>query len=265
MAALLFGIAPVVAYAATPQLVCTPTRLGFGGIVVGQSETFMNLPLSGNTALVAITVNPNNATLEVGGNQQFIANVAGTSETAVAWTVSGAGCIGAACGTISVKGLYVPPSSPPSPEPVTVKATSIADPTKSASANVAIVGTVAVFLSITPTSASFPTAGMQPFTASVTGTSNTAATSGLSGAGCSGSSCETLATSSLSAVYLVPSAPQPQPAIQQFSEPVTVSEEAARALLVHTVNPVYPTLKWSRIELPRSVSYPQSRGDWLLK
>jgi TonB family protein len=36
------------------------------------------------------------------------------------------------------------------------------------------------------------------------------------------------------------SAPQTQPAIQQFSEPVTVSEEAARALLVHTVTPVYP-------------------------
>ena len=36
------------------------------------------------------------------------------------------------------------------------------------------------------------------------------------------------------------SAPQPQPAIQQFSEPVAISEEAARALLVHTVNPVYP-------------------------
>ncbi len=36
------------------------------------------------------------------------------------------------------------------------------------------------------------------------------------------------------------SAPQPHSAIQQFSEPVAVSEEAARALLVHTVNPVYP-------------------------
>ncbi len=36
------------------------------------------------------------------------------------------------------------------------------------------------------------------------------------------------------------SAPQLQPAIQQFSEPVAVSEEAARALLVHTVDPVYP-------------------------
>jgi protein TonB len=36
------------------------------------------------------------------------------------------------------------------------------------------------------------------------------------------------------------SAPQPQAPIQPFSEPVAVSEEAARALLVHSVNPVYP-------------------------
>jgi protein TonB len=36
------------------------------------------------------------------------------------------------------------------------------------------------------------------------------------------------------------SAPQPQPAMQQLSEPVVVSEETARARLVHTVNPVYP-------------------------
>jgi protein TonB len=36
------------------------------------------------------------------------------------------------------------------------------------------------------------------------------------------------------------SAPQSQPSGQQFSEPVAVSEEAARALLVQSVNPVYP-------------------------
>jgi TonB family protein len=35
------------------------------------------------------------------------------------------------------------------------------------------------------------------------------------------------------------SVPQPQP-IQQFTEPVAVSEETARALLIHTVNPMYP-------------------------
>jgi len=36
------------------------------------------------------------------------------------------------------------------------------------------------------------------------------------------------------------SAPRLQPAVQQFSEPVAVSEEAQRALLVHTVTPEYP-------------------------
>jgi TonB family protein len=36
------------------------------------------------------------------------------------------------------------------------------------------------------------------------------------------------------------SAPQPQPASQSFSEPVAVSEEAARSLLIQSVDPVYP-------------------------
>jgi hypothetical protein len=196
------------------------------------SNLAMNLPLSGNTALVAITVNSNNATLVVGRNQQFIANVTGTSKTAVAWTVSGAGCSGVACGTISVNGLYVPPSSVPSPGTVTVKATSMADPTKSASANVVIVGAVAVLLSITPTSASVPTAGMQPFTASVTGTSNTAVTWGLSGAGCSGSSCGTLATSSLSAVYLAPSVAPTPASVNVIATSVVDPTKSASANLI---------------------------------
>ena len=192
----------------------------------------MNLPLSGNTALVAITVNPNNATLVVGSAQQFIANVTGTSQTAVAWNVSGAGCIGVACGTISVNGLYVPPSSVHSPATVTVKATSVADPTKSASANVLIVGAVAVLLSISPTGASVPTAGMQPFTASVTGTSNTAVTWGLSGAGCSGSSCGTLATSSLSAVYLAPSVAPTPASVNVIATSVVDPTKSASANLI---------------------------------
>ena len=37
------------------------------------------------------------------------------------------------------------------------------------------------------------------------------------------------------------SVPQVQPAVQQFSEPVAMTEEAARALLVHSVNPAYPS------------------------
>jgi TonB family protein len=36
------------------------------------------------------------------------------------------------------------------------------------------------------------------------------------------------------------SAPQPQPIVQQGSEPVALSEQAARAMLVHSVDPAYP-------------------------
>ncbi len=46
----------------------------------------------------------------------------------------------------------------------------------------------------------------------------------------------------VNAAQMMPSStPQPQPAVQQFSEPVAVSEQAARAMLVHSVDPVYPT------------------------
>jgi protein TonB len=45
----------------------------------------------------------------------------------------------------------------------------------------------------------------------------------------------------VSPAQMMPSlAPQLQPVAQESSEPVTVSEEAERALLVHSVNPEYP-------------------------
>jgi len=159
---------------------------------------------------VAITVNPNTAVVMAGSTQKFAGTVTGTSNTAITWTVSGVGCAGVACGTISTNGQFVAPASVPSPAAIIVKATSVADPTKSASANVTIVAAVAVLLSISPTSASVPTSGTQLFTASVTGTSNTAVTWGVSSAGCSSSPCGTISTSGSSAVYLAPSvAPSP--------------------------------------------------------
>ena len=72
------------------------------------------IPPAATATPVAITVSPNNSTVTVGSTQQFIGNVSGTSNTAVTWTVSGASCTGAACGTVSVNGLYVSPASVPS-------------------------------------------------------------------------------------------------------------------------------------------------------
>ena len=153
---------------------------------------------------VVIKVSPNTATVTVATTQQFVATVTGTSNTAVTWSVSGAGCSGVACGTISSGGLYTSPASVPSPATLQVTVTSVADPTKSASASVTIVTAAAVLLSISPTSASVPTGSVGSFTATVTGTSNVALAWSLTGAGCSGSSCGTLSTSSSSAVYTAP-------------------------------------------------------------
>ena len=157
-----------------------------------------------STAPVAINLNPQNAIVILGTTQQFAATVTGASSSAVTWSASGAGCSGAACGTISGGGLYTPPATIPSPATLIVTVTSVADPTKSASATVTIVAAVAVLLSIAPASATVPTASMDSFTATVAGTPNAAVTWSLTGAGCSGASCGTLSTSLFSAVYQAP-------------------------------------------------------------
>jgi hypothetical protein len=187
-------------------------------------------------AAVAVQVNPNSATVAAGSTQQFQVTITGTSNTAVKWSVSGAGCSGAACGTISAGGLYTSPASVPSPATVSVIVTSVADPTKSASASVALVAAAAVVLSITPTSAAVPTASTDSFTASISGTTNTAVSWSLSGAGCSGSSCGSLATSSLAAVYTAPLVAPSPPTVTVAATSMAVPSKTATASV--TIVPV---------------------------
>ncbi len=74
---------------------------------------------------------------------QFTATVTGTTNTAVTWQVSGAGCGGAGspCGTLDSTGLYTAPATPPNPAMVTITAVSQADTTRSGSAAASIVTT----------------------------------------------------------------------------------------------------------------------------
>jgi hypothetical protein len=179
---------------------------------------------------VALKITPNSSTVALGSTQQFVATVTGTANTAVTWKVlGGAGCTGAACGTISTGGLYTPPASVPTPPTLSVTVTSVADPTKSASASVTIVAAAAVLLSITPASASVPTASTNSFTASVTGTTNTAVAWSLSGAGCSGASCGTLATSSLAAVYTAPLVAPTPPSVTVAATSIAEPSKTASA------------------------------------
>jgi len=77
---------------------------------------------------VSVSINPANATLQIGGAQQFSATVTGSTNTAVTWSATG--------GTISTTGNYTAPNQAGT---FTVTARSVADTTKSQSATVTVV------------------------------------------------------------------------------------------------------------------------------
>jgi hypothetical protein len=84
------------------------------------------------TSGLGVGINPSTVTLTASQAQQFTATVTGTSNTAVNWTVTPSGL-----GTFSTNGntaTYTAPPSITTAQQVTVKATSVADNTKSAQA-----------------------------------------------------------------------------------------------------------------------------------
>ena len=149
---------------------------------------------------VVVTVSPSSATVLVAQTQRFSAQVTGTNNTAVTWSVSGIGCAGASCGIVSQSGLYTAPPTQPTPPNVTVTATSQADSTRSGSAIVVIVPNVVV--SVSPTAVQLTTGQQAQFTATVSGSNNTTVTWSISGTGCSGLTCGTINAAGL---YTAPS------------------------------------------------------------
>ncbi len=87
---------------------------------------------------IGVTVSPTSASVRVKTTKAFTATVQGTPSTAVTWKVNGVAGGNGSVGTISTAGLYKAPTSVPTPATVTVSATSVADPTKSAAAAVTI-------------------------------------------------------------------------------------------------------------------------------
>ena len=129
---------------------------------------------------IQVTLSPTAATLQPGQTQQFTAN------TAVTWTATG--------GTISTTGLFTAGAAAGS---FSVKATSTADPTKSATASITVQPPVQVTLS--PTAATLQPGQTQQFTANTavtwTATGGTISTTGLFTAGAAAGSFSVKATS----------------------------------------------------------------------
>jgi tetratricopeptide (TPR) repeat protein len=102
-----------------------------------QTQTAVIPPSARSTSMPQMS--PSFAKVVIGTTQQFSSTVEAPAEKGVIWRVFGAGCKGAACGTISPAGLYTAPLSLPSPPIVTVTAASAADPSKNAFGMVTIV------------------------------------------------------------------------------------------------------------------------------
>ena len=136
-----------------------------------------------STPVVQVAIAPTSATVASGGTKQFTDTVTGTTRTAVNWSAS--------AGTVSTSGLYTAPTVSVNTS-ATVKATSVADSTKSATASITITppppsGTNPNFsLSATPPSQTVVRGSTVKYTTKVTPSSGFAgsvafAVNGLSG------------------------------------------------------------------------------------
>jgi hypothetical protein len=94
---------------------------------------------------IKVTVSPSSATVPSGGTQQFSATVTNTSNTSVTWSASG--------GSISSSGLFTAPTVT-GDTAVTIKAVSVADTSKSATAAVTV-NAPAPVLAVNPRTLSF--------------------------------------------------------------------------------------------------------------
>jgi hypothetical protein len=147
---------------------------------------------------VNVSVSPATATLAANHRVKLNAQVNGTSNTGVIWSVNGIAGGNTTFGQICAVGSnpcqtvtntttpqveYLAPGAIPSPNPVSAAAVSAADSTKSASAQITVINHVLV--SVLPGSVTLAPLAVQGFTASVLGTSNQNVVWQVQGTACS--------------------------------------------------------------------------------
>jgi hypothetical protein len=174
---------------------------------------------------VSVNVSPSTATLAANHRVTLSAQVNGTTNTSVIWSVNGIAGGNTTFGQICSVGSnpcqtmtsattlqveFLAPGAIPSPNPVGATAVSAADSTKSASAQITVINHVLV--SVQPGSVTLAALAVQGFTASVLGTSNQNVVWQVQGAACSTAGvCGTITPSG---TYTAPSAAPSPDAIQ---------------------------------------------------
>jgi hypothetical protein len=147
---------------------------------------------------VGVSVSPGTATLSSTHRVTLTAQVFGSVNTSVTWTVNGIaggnGTVGQICAVASnpcqplapgnnLQVDYQSPGAIPTPNPVTVRATSVADTTRSATAQITLINHDVV--TVLPSSATLAPLSVQQFVATVLGTGNQNVVWQIQGTACS--------------------------------------------------------------------------------
>lgn len=183
------------------------------------------------------------ASVAAGATAQFTATIqpvpGSNPATGVNWSVSGAGCATGpnACGTISAAGAYTAPSVPPQPPQITVTATSVADPSKTASVTTTIVNTHV--LGVSPANATVALEQTEAFAATLDGAATQAVTWSVNGIPGGNTAVGTISNSpSMNGLYLAP-----------------VNMPAARSVTITATSTAYPALSSSvTLQLTSNIS-----------
>jgi hypothetical protein len=106
---------------------------------------------SSNTPSSAVEVSPANANVRAGDTLQFSAKVSGVMHQSVAWSVNGTVGGNATLGKISTGGLYTAPAALPSPNSVTIEATSASNKSLSGSSAISLENPIPTVTAVSPT------------------------------------------------------------------------------------------------------------------
>ncbi len=116
-------------------------------------------------ASVSVAISPTTANIRAGSSYTFTAAVTGSTNTTVSWSVDSTTSGNSTIGTITSSGAYTAPATLPSPNTITVTASSAADNTKSSSSAVTLWNPTPTLAGISPA-----VTNLGAFTFTVTGT-----------------------------------------------------------------------------------------------
>ena len=137
--AVTWALSPAVGSISAGGLYTAPALISSGQTITVSATSIADPTKSGTAVItlnlipaIAVSVAPASVSLAPSQTQQFTPAVTGTPNAAITWTLS------PAVGTISSNGLYTAPPSIVGLQNITVTATSTTDPTKTATASIAI-------------------------------------------------------------------------------------------------------------------------------